>query len=291
MRLAAGLVLALLAAGALNIGFYVQHGAANDVHSLTLRHPFVSARLLVTNREWLAGYAAGWVGWGLYIAALSLAPLSIVQATSAGGVGVLAILVHRLGTPLNGRERLGASVAVIGLLLLGLSVFGRVPVSHHARNSTLLMVVLIGVGLAGLLSAWSTRTVRRGPVLGCAAGILFGVGDIATKGAVSGNGLWCVPVLAICTALGFIALQLAFQRGRVMETAGVSSLVNNLIPIVGGLAVFHDRIPGGISGVTRVASFATVVVGAVLLARGPETPEIGEAVPGDGHTPERAHTG
>jgi hypothetical protein len=114
--------------------------------------------------------------------------------------------------------------------------------------------------------------MRRAASLGCAAGLLFGVGDLATKGAVSGNGPLFVPVLAACTALGFVALQLAFQRGRVLETAGVSTLVNNMIPIVGGLLVFHEALPGGLAGVARVGSFAAVVVGAVLLARAPEAP-------------------
>jgi hypothetical protein len=277
MKLAAGLVLALLAAGALNIGFYVQHGAANTLHVLKLRNPIYSARKLVTNKQWLAGYAAGWVGWGLYIAALCFAPLSLVQAASAGGVGLLAVLVHRLGQPLQRREKLGATVAVSGLVLLGLSVAGHVPPSHPAHNSTLLMVVVIGVAVAGLLSLAITRISRPGPMLGCAAGLLFGVGDVATKGAVDGNGPWWIPVLAVCAALGFVALQMAFQRGRVLETAGVSTLVNNLIPIIGGLAVFHDRIPSGLPGVARIASFVTVVVGAVLLARAPAAPEASDA--------------
>ncbi len=276
MKLAVGLVLALLAAGALNIGFYAQHGAANTLHELKLRNPLASLRMLVTNRQWLAGWAAGWVGWGLYIAALWFAPLSLVQATSAGGVGVLAVLVHRLGQPLERREKIGAAVAVFGLLLLGLSVAGHVPSSHPARNSILLLVVVIGIVIAGGLSLASSKISRNGPVLGCAAGLLFGVGDVATKGAVGGNGPWWIPVLAGCAALGFVALQMAFQRGRVLETAGVSTLVNNLVPIAGGLAVFHDRIPGGFSGAARIGSFITVVVGAVLLARAPATPVVAD---------------
>ena len=107
---------------ALNVGYFVQHGATHTMVSLSLRHPLASARLLVANRQWMLGYGAGWVGWGLYIAALSLAPLSLVQSVSAGGVGILAILAHQLGTPLTRRERLGTAVAVGGLVLLGISL-------------------------------------------------------------------------------------------------------------------------------------------------------------------------
>jgi hypothetical protein len=272
VKLGLGLALALVAALVLNIGFFVQHGATNTMRSLSLRHPFRSVRLLVTNRQWMLGYATGWVGWGIYIAALSLAPLSLVQAVAAGGVGVLAFLAHRLGTPLGGRERVGAWIAVAGLVLLGVSLTARVHRVPPAHTATLLIVIAAGAGAAGLLAGLLARTRRAAVALGCAAGLFFGVGDLATKGAVSGNGLLFAPLLAVCTALGFVTLQLAFQRGRVLETAGLSVLVNNMIPIGGGLVLFHEALPGGAAGVARVASFAAVIVGAVLLARAPETP-------------------
>jgi len=274
VSLAAGLVLALLAAMALNVGYFVQHGAANTMGSLSLRHPLGSARLLVTNRQWMLGYGAGWIGWGLYIAALSLAPLSLVQAVSAGGVGILAILAHRLGTPLTRQERIGTWIAVGGLALLGLSLTSDVTPTSPARSMTLIIVIAVGALLAGILVLLA-RGFRPGALLGCAAGLLFGVGDLATKGAVDGVGLLFVPILAVCTALGFVTLQLAFQRGRVLETAGSSTLVNNLIPIVGGVVVFHEPIPSGLPGVARVASFVAVVAGAVLLASGRMHPQTG----------------
>jgi len=275
VKLWLGLALALAAALVLNIGFFVQHDATSSMRSLSLRHPIRSVRLLVTNRQWMLGYVTGWVGWGIYIAALSLAPLSLVQAVAAGGVGVLAFLAHRLGTPLGARERLGAWIAVAGLLLLGVSLTHHVHKAPAAHTSTLLIVIAVGAGAAGLLAGLMGRTARAAVAMGCAAGLFFGVGDLATKGAVSGNGLVFVPLLAACTALGFVTLQLAFQRGRVLETAGLSVLVNNMIPIGGGLLLFHEALPSGPAGVARVASFAAVVVGAVLLARAPDAP-VGE---------------
>jgi uncharacterized membrane protein len=236
--------------------------------SLSVRHPWRSARLLAGDRQWLLGYATGWVGWGIYIAALTLAPLSLVQAVSAGGVGVLAVLAHQLGTPLETRERLGALTAVAGLAILGLSLTAKLPPARPASTAALLTVIGAGAALAGLLAIMA-RSFRPAASLGCAAGLLFGVGDMATKAAVSGNGVIFVPVLAVCTALGFVALQLAFQRGRVLETAGVSTLVNNMIPIIGGLVLFHDSVPHGLAGLARLVSFAAVVVGAVLLAHAP----------------------
>jgi hypothetical protein len=265
--------LALVAALVLNVGFFVQHGATNTMASLSIRHPLGSARALVTNRQWLAGYAAGWVGWGFYILALRFAPLSLVQAVAAGGVGVLAILAHFFGTPLVRRERIGAAVSVGGLLLLILSLTSHQPSTRPVDAVTLGLAIGAGGAVAGILALVVARRVRPAASLAAAAGLLFGVGDLATKGAVSGLGLYFVPVLAICTALAFVSLQLAFQRGPVLATAGLSTLINNLIPIVGGLAIFHDPVPSGLGGLLRIASFAAVVVGAVLLAHAPPVPE------------------
>jgi hypothetical protein len=278
VNLAAGLLLALVSAMALNVGYFVQHGAANTMVKLSLRHPVASVRLLVTNRQWMLGYGAGWIGWGLYIAALSLAPLSLVQSVAAGGVGILAILAHRLGTPLTRQEWIGTGVAVSGLVLLGVSLTSDVSPTAAVHGTTLFIVVAVGAALAGALVLLSRR-FRPGALLGCAAGLLFGVGDLATKGAVDGVGLLFVPILAVCTALAFVTLQLAFQRGRVLETAGSSTLINNLIPIIGGVLVFHEPIPPGLAGVARLLSFIAVVAGAVILASGRMGPQAGIETP------------
>src|SRR5207253_429041 len=83
-------LLALASAAALNWGFLAQHGAAASLPRLTPRRPVRSLRLLFATRRWLAGFLVGIGGWALYTAALRLAPLSLVQAASAGGIGLLA---------------------------------------------------------------------------------------------------------------------------------------------------------------------------------------------------------
>ena len=117
-HIALGLALAIASAAAINGGYYVQHGAATQLPPLTVRRPLRSLALLFRNVPWVAGFFAGIGGWVLYVVALKLAPLSIVQAASAGGIALLAVLVGRL----NRRELGGVVVAVAGLALLGLSL-------------------------------------------------------------------------------------------------------------------------------------------------------------------------
>ena len=82
-------------------------------------------RSLLGNRRWLFGLGTEAAGWLLYVAALALAPLSLVQATAAGGIGILAVMVSRVThVPLTRRERMGALLSVLGLALLGVSLLG-----------------------------------------------------------------------------------------------------------------------------------------------------------------------
>ena len=85
--IALALVVTVISACLLNLGYLLQHSVASKLPRLSLRHPLVGLRSLLANRRWLLGLAAETAGWGLYVAALALAPLSLVQATAAGGSG------------------------------------------------------------------------------------------------------------------------------------------------------------------------------------------------------------
>ena len=84
--------------------------------------------------------------------------------------------------------------------------------------------------------------------------------------------LFAAAVLA-CHGLAFVLLQLGFQRGGALATAGVSTVLTNALPIVAGTVLYSEGIPSGAAGVARVAAFAAVVVGAALLAKADSEPE------------------
>jgi hypothetical protein len=265
-RLIGGLALALASAGVLNWGFYVQHGAASALPALSPRRPLVSLGLLFGDRRWLTGFAAGIGGWALYVGALALAPLSLVQAASAGGIGVLALLVSAGGVRLERRERRGVALAVVGLALLGASLAGRG--THGAEGTWPAIAAWIGVSAAAAAFAAGplARALAGGAGLGLAAGLLYAGGDVATKAAVFGGArLAFVPAVLACHGLAFVALQLAFQRGGALATAGVAALFTNALPILAGTTVFAEGL--GALAPLRVLAFVCVVAGATLLAR------------------------
>jgi hypothetical protein len=266
--LAAGLGLALLSTAAISSGFYLQHAASATVPTLSLRRPVASLVSLFTCWRWLAGFVTGLGGWALYIVALRFAPLSLVQATAAGGVGLLALLIRAGGGALSRADWLAVATSTGGLLLLGLSL----PASsgHQAATGWAppLAWALVSMLLAGLAAGPAARLLRPGAGLAAASGLLYAAGDVATKAAVGGTSpvLVFIAVVLAGHGLAFVTLQLAFQRGTALATAGVSSLLTNAVPILAGLVVFADPMPGGLAGVLRGLGFAGAVAGAALLA-------------------------
>jgi hypothetical protein len=235
-----------------------------------LRRPLQSLALLFRSGRWAVGFFAGIGGWVLYVAALRLAPLSLVQAASAGGIVVLALG----GARLRRSERIGVGAALGGLVLLALSVGSHPPTAH---GGVVPVAIWVGasVAAAGVLAAWRSSAAA----LGAAAGVLYAAGDVATKAAVAGGArLAFAPVLLACHGLAFVCLQLAFQRGSRLSSAGLAVLWTNALPIVAGTVLFSEALPGGVRGGLRVAAFALVLVGGVALSR--RAPGFGTLEPG-----------
>ena len=270
VKLALGLLLALASAATLNWGYVVQHGETAQMPPLSLRQPLASLRSLFTNLRWLAGFLAGIGGWVLYVGALAFAPLSLVQAASAGGIGLLALLVWKTtGTNLARREWIGVAIAVGGLALLGISLAGERPGGGHGSWLAVGAWMALSLLAAALAVGPGARLLTTGAGFGVAAGVLYAAGDVGTK-AVVGGGVWLIVIPAVLAfhGLAFVALQFGFQRGGALATAGVATLFTNALPILAGVVVYHELLPTGILGVLRVVAFAAVILGAAVLARG-----------------------
>jgi drug/metabolite transporter (DMT)-like permease len=268
VQLALALVATIASSCALNVGYLLEHGAVGKMPPLSIRAPVSSARHLLGNRRWLIGFAIEGCGWALFVLALALAPLSLVQATAAGGIGILALLVSRVThTPLTRHERLGVVVAVAGLVLLGISLAGGHGEGTGAAYLTVALWIAASAGAALVSVQLLSRRISVAPAFGIGAGLLFAAGDIATKGAVeSTHGrLAFVAALIAAYAFGTLVLQSGFQHGSALTTAGIATLLTNALPIVAGMTIFGEPLPSGWLGAVRIAAFACVVVGAVFL--------------------------
>lgn len=264
-ELLAGLLLAICSAGLLNASFFLQHRAVTRMPTLRLHHPIHALRELARSPLWLIAYGGGWVGWGLYILAVRLAPLSLVQSIASGGLPLLALLAHRFGSPTTAQERIAALLGALGVALV-CSTLGVRVTSAPAHLSLVVIVVSSGAVVAGVLWGPGRRFIGAGAALGAASGLFYAVADVATKGAVDGTGVVLVPIFLAASAAGFIALQLSFHHGGVLQTAGLSALVTAVGPIAAGVLLYHERLPVGPAGWARASGFGLSVVAAVLLA-------------------------
>jgi multidrug transporter EmrE-like cation transporter len=271
-----GLILAAATALATNLAFLWKHKGAVAAPDVDVRKPLRSAAGLFRSKWWTVGFIVAIVAWLLHVGALSLAPLSLAQAVISGGLVLLAVLAERFfGFSLERRQWIGVGLVAVGMAFLALTTEGD---SETARYRLAAMIAfeagLIGIGMALVLSYRSPRARERyGVLLGTAAGLLFGVSDIAIK-ALSGT----VPVdllslvspwtfAALIASIGaFYASARSLQIGEGIAVITATSAAANLSTIAGGVVVFGDSLgEDALSVVGRLAAFVLVIVAVALI--------------------------
>jgi len=261
-----GLALAFISAVVTNTAYSLEHDAAVALPPLSPRRPLHSVRFLIRDRRWLAAFAAETAGWLLYVAALRLAPLALVQAVVASGVAVLAFATAR-GHPsrLAKREQIAVVLALAGLILLALSLVDSGASDHHPPVAGI-VVWLAACGAGAALLIVLRTGFARAASLGLAAGLLFADGDVSAK-LVGYGGFWLIAIvpLIIGYGVGTSVLQSAYQRGDALTAAGLATMVTNAVPIVAGFVLFGERLPGGAHAAAQVAAIACLVMSAVAL--------------------------
>jgi multidrug transporter EmrE-like cation transporter len=253
-----------------------------------MRHPVRSAIDLFRSRWWSIGWGVAAVAFALHVAALTLAPISIGQAVLAGGLVFLAVLAERFfGFELGRRQWIGIGLVAVSLSLLTLTGGGGGGGAHSGYSLAGMIVfegIAVGVGLLLVFSHLIERIrAQPGVLLGVAAGLGFGISDVAIK-ALSGDldsgpiGLlsaWSV-IIVTAAVFSFYASARSLQIGDGVAVIAVTSVAANLSTILAGLAVFGDRLGNNalVIGV-RLAAFALILVGAALI---PAPVRAGEAL-------------
>jgi hypothetical protein len=275
------LTLALASTTLTNIAYLRQHDAAAALPALSLRRPLHSARALLTDRSWLIGFALESSGFALYVVALALAPLALVQSVAAGGIGILAFASARMSRKRLGRHELaGVLISMLGLLALAVSLAGG-GTAEGDGGSTARILLWLGAttGVAVLSLALGRRFGALAVAEGLAGGLFFSIGDISVKVATQGGTRYALAIgVIVGYTLGTAFLQLGYQKGAALTVAGLATLVTNALPIAAGTLVLGEPVPAGVFGALRILAFAAVTVGAVLLARPDRAPAEGDVM-------------
>src|SRR5205823_269790 len=246
---------------------------------LRVPHPLRPACAIYSSRWFALGMAIAVGSWGLHVAALALAPMSVVQVSLAAGVVFIAVMAERMfGFVVGPRQWLGLILTATGLVMLGLTA----PAMHgaHAHFSQAAMISFEATlfGLGGLLimgPRMGGPVEHHGIMLGAAAGILFGVSDAAIKaltgiaGAHGVLGLVLSPWFAVALAASIVAFYASargLQDGDAVPVIAVTGTAANIAGIAGGIVVFGDPLAGSTFGVVvQTLAFVLVVVAAALM--------------------------
>ncbi len=279
MTMDLGILLALACAFVANLGFFYKYRGANAVPKVQVLHPLRSARALYSSKWFTLGMITATVSWGLHVAALSMAPMSVIQVSLAAGVVFIAVMADRLfGFHVGRRQWVGLSLTAAGLVLLGVTL----PAMHgpHSHFSDAAMISFEAglFGLGGLLlmgPRMGGPIEHHGMMLGAASGILFGVSDTAIKaltgitGAHGLIGLALSPWLAVAvlaSIVAFFASARGLQDGEAVPVIAVTGTAANIAGIAGGIVVFGDPVAGSTAGVLLQAlAFVLVIVAAALM--------------------------
>ena len=273
-----GLLLALGCAMATSVSFLLKQRGAVSAPPVTVRHPLRSAVELFGSRWFAIGWLVAVGAWGLHVGALSLAPLSVVQAVLSAGLVFLAVLAERFfGFRLGRRQWTGLVITAVGLAIIGVTQ-GAQPSEPPGYALAALIaiegsVLLLATGLAVISGRLSVLQSREGLLLGVAAGALFGISDIALKflthavqdGVLELISPWTFAALA-ASVIAFYASARGLQIGPGVEVIALTSVAANLVAIVGGVLIFRDSIGIGAAPIAgRMLAFGLVIAGAALI--------------------------
>jgi drug/metabolite transporter (DMT)-like permease len=276
LTLQLGILLAFLCAFATNVGFLLKHRGACAAPDVSLKQPVRSAVGLFRSKWFTVGMLVAAGAWGLHVGALALAPLSLVQSVIAGGLVFLTVLAERFfGCTVGTRQWAGVGLTALGLVLLAASLphGGEGHATYSMAGMIAFESALLALGTFLVLSPQLGSHAQHGVMLGAAAGILFGVSDVALKAlttSVGGEGLLGLlsPWLATCviaSVIGFYASARGLQKGEAVPVITLTSAAANVSAISGGILVFGDPMRSDPLGVViQSSAFVLVIVAAAL---------------------------
>jgi drug/metabolite transporter (DMT)-like permease len=277
MSIHLGIALALVCAIVSNLGFFLKHRGACKADRVDMRCPVRSAKSLFSSGWFAIGMLVALSAWLFHVAALALAPLSVGQVVLAGGVVLVAVMADRLfGFAVGRRQWWGLGLTGLGLVLLVLTL----PSSQGSHSSFQIPAMIAfeaGLFALGGLLILGPRAgapaEHHGVMLGAAAGVLFGVSDVAIKAltGLAGDGIlgvilspWLLVAIA-ASIVAFFASARGLQDGEAVPVIAITGTAANISCIAGGIIVFGDPMPSDALGITvQAVAFILVIVASAL---------------------------
>ena len=275
-----GLLLSLATAFASVLGFLYKHRGAIEMPTVDMRKPLRTSLALFKNPWYTLGIVTATAGWGFHVGALALAPISLVQATIAGGLVLLTVTADRLfAHEVTRREWVGVALAALGLAFLAATLGDTASEAHSDYEDSRLIPFLVVVTGAALIVSWQAPgRAREGIMFGAAAGLFWASSDTAIKALSDGLGElgWTeiiftplAALIALASLAGLVVSARSLQVGKAVPVIAITSVAANTLTISAGPIVFEEPLPEDPLGVAlRMAAFL-LVIGAAALTPAP----------------------
>jgi hypothetical protein len=267
-----GLLMALVTALMSVLGFLLKERGAVRAPAVELRRPLASTMALFRSPVYTVGCVVATTSWGFHVAALALAPISLVQSVIAGGLVLVTVLADRVfGHDVSRREWIGVALTAAGLAFLAATLEGTADDAHADYTTWWLALYVGAAAVAGL--ALAGMRARSGLALAVSAGLLWAGSDVTIK-ALSGKteelGLGVVAhpfalVILVLSLVGLLVSARSLQLGPAVPVIALTSTTANALTIAAGPIVFGEPLPEEpLALAVRIAAFALVIGAAAL---------------------------
>ncbi|GAB3601945.1 hypothetical protein GCM10027411_02040 [Microbacterium aureliae] len=270
-----GIPLALLGAVFMSFGAQYQHRGVLKVEVLSgsvASHGLSRAQMLrlLSRPSWVIGTLMLACAIVCQLAALSFAPLIVVQPLGAIALVVTTLLNARISGHTPTKRSLIAIAACVGGIFVFVTIAALYATEKRISNTQLITILLLLAAVAvvfGGLWAWLRR--RMGALFYImAAGVIYGfvatLAKVVIKRIQDGDFEWltlaCLAALIAGTVLGAYFVQTAYSSGPPDLVIAGLTVIDPMVAILIGLLVLGEA-----SGAPLWAYIAFGVVGAIAV--------------------------
>ncbi len=237
-------------------------------------------RHLVRRPEWLLALALGPVGFTFHVLALQHGPIALVQPIAVTGI-VLAVPLRAAWSRAWPERAEMSAVALTALAIAVLLLTTDVRDAGGPPLPSTLLTACAAAATAVVAALLAARTVRRPAgralLLGCAAGVLFGLMAVLIEvtqlirdahGPTALATSWA-PYAVVAAGVGGIAVnQLAYREARLSASMPALNVVNCLVTLgFAHLVLGEVAAPSATAATMSLVALAAMTWGLWRLAR------------------------
>jgi drug/metabolite transporter (DMT)-like permease len=297
-------VISVLAAVCFACSSALKHLSVRHAPDATQLSPRAVSRLILftaTHRVWLVGLGCDAGGVALQMLALHFGRLSVVQPVLVSAL-LFAIVIRAAfdrRRPTRGELMWAVLLAAALAAFVGLTAARATSAERVNRLPAVIAAVAAAAAVLAVLTVGRTRTHAQttAALFGVAVGVIYAgtaallkeVSDILARSPMDVLLSWQLYAVIVLGIGGVILTQVGFRAGPITASLAATTVVDPLVAILLGVAVFGEEIGAGPARATVLAILLiALVISTVQLARQPGVASVHASEP---QVPTPDHTG